>query len=46
MNAHIGLLQKPKGRRPSRRWKDNIEMDLGIWIGLIWFYKGTSGGLL
>ena len=36
---------------PSRRWEDNIKMDLqvvglGAWTGLIWFRKGPGGGYL
>jgi hypothetical protein len=44
-NAYILLVGKPEGKRslgrPSRRWVDNIRMDLGevewgdvVWIGL------------
>jgi hypothetical protein len=53
-NAYKILVGKPEGKRPlgrpSRRWMDNIKMDLredGMqWIGLIWLRKGTSGELL
>jgi hypothetical protein len=27
-NAYMILVGKPEGRRPRRRWVDNIEMDL------------------
>jgi hypothetical protein len=40
-NAYRLLVGKPDGRRPRRRWVDNIRMDLGEvrwgdvgWIGL------------
>jgi hypothetical protein len=47
---HI-LVGKPEGRRPRRRWEDNIRMDLrelglGLWIGFIWLRIGTGGELL
>jgi hypothetical protein len=37
--------------RPSRRWEDNIKMDLqeiewGVWTELISLRTGTSGRLL
>jgi hypothetical protein len=38
--------KEPLGR-PRRRWEDNNKMDFRdgvIWIGLIWFWTGTSGG--
>jgi hypothetical protein len=49
--------KKPEGKRPLGRprcrWVDNIKMDLReigwdgmVWVGLIWFRIGTSGGLL
>jgi hypothetical protein len=53
--AYRILVGKPEGRRPlgrpSRRWEDNIEMDLQevgweAWTGLIWLRIGTGGGLL
>jgi hypothetical protein len=53
--AYRVLVGRPEGRRtlerPSRRWEDNIKMDLqdvgwGAWIGLIWLRIGTGGGLL
>jgi hypothetical protein len=54
--AYRVLVGRPEGRRPlrrpRRRWKDNIKMDLqevgwgGAWTGLIWLRIGTSGGLL
>jgi hypothetical protein len=61
--AHMGegrgayrvLVGRPEGRRPlgrpSRRWDDNIKMDVqemgrGAWTGLIWLRIGTGGGLL
>ena len=49
------LVGKPEGKRPlgrpSRRWHDNIKMDLRkwdmrVWTGLIWLRIGTGGGLL
>jgi hypothetical protein len=53
-NAYRILVGKPKGNRPvgipTRRWVDNIKMDLRqdamVWIGMIWLRIGTSGGLL
>jgi hypothetical protein len=52
-NAYRILLGKPErkrplGRRPRRRWVDNIKIDLREmgWTGLIWLRIGTSGGLL
>jgi hypothetical protein len=45
------LVGKTKGRRPlrrpRRRWKDNIKMDLkelrwGPWSGLTWLWIGTG----
>jgi hypothetical protein len=49
------LVWRPEGRRlfgrPSRKWEDNIKMDLqevgcGIWAGLSWPRIGTGGGYL
>jgi hypothetical protein len=49
------LVGRPEGRRPlekpTRRWEDNIKMDLQemgwrAWTGLIWLRIGTGGGLL
>jgi hypothetical protein len=49
------LVGKPEGRRPlgrpSRRWVDNIRMDLVevgwvMWTGLVWFRIGTGGEVL
>jgi hypothetical protein len=49
------LVRKPDGwrplRRPRRRWKDNIRMDLqeveyGVWNGLSWLRIETGGGHL
>jgi hypothetical protein len=50
------LVGKPEGnrplRRPRRRWKDGIRMDLreigfgGVWIGFYWLRIWTGGGLL
>jgi hypothetical protein len=49
-NAYRILVGKPEGKRPLGRarrwWVDNIKMDGMVWIGLIWFRIGTSGGLL
>jgi hypothetical protein len=51
-NIFVG---KPDGRRPlgrpSRRWEDNIKMNLRemclwMWIGFIGLRTGTGGGLL
>jgi hypothetical protein len=48
-------VKKPEGKRPlgrsTRRWVDNIRMDLeevgwGKWTGLVWLRIGTSGELL
>jgi hypothetical protein len=52
--AYRLLVGKPEGKRPlgrpTRRWVDNIKMDLRyggvIWTGLIWLRIGTSGGIL
>ena len=44
------LVGKPKGKRPRRRWEDNIKMDLqevgcgGAWTGSIWLRIQTGGG--
>jgi hypothetical protein len=35
---------KAEEKRPLG--KENIKMDEVLWIGLIWFRTGTSGGLL
>jgi hypothetical protein len=52
--AYRILVGKPGGRRPlgrpSRRWEDNIKLDLQelgwrAWTVLIWLRIGTSGGL-
>jgi hypothetical protein len=54
-NAYRLLVGKPEGRRPlrrpSRRWLDNIRMDLvegdGVmWTGLVWLRIGAGGELL
>jgi hypothetical protein len=51
-NAYRILVGKPERKRPlgrlKRRWVDNIKMDLRDigWIGLIWLWIGTNGGLL
>jgi hypothetical protein len=49
-NAYGLLVGRPKGRRPIRRWVDNIRMDLGevrvMWTGLVWLRIGTGGELL
>jgi hypothetical protein len=51
-NAYRILVGKPEGKRPlgrpSRRWVDNIKMDLREigWDGLIWLMIGSSGGFL
>jgi hypothetical protein len=43
------LVRKPDGKgelgRPKRRWVVKIKIDLQG-IGLIWPWRGTSGGLL
>jgi hypothetical protein len=49
--AYMALVGKPEGRRPSRRWEDNIKMDLrevgwGAWTGSMWLRIGTGGELL
>jgi hypothetical protein len=55
MNAYRLLVGKPEGKRPlvrsRRRWVDNIRMDLGevvwvMWTGLVWLRIGTGGELL
>jgi hypothetical protein len=47
------LLAKSEGKislgRLRRRWVDNIRMDLGewlgvVWTGLVWLMIGTGGG--
>jgi hypothetical protein len=37
-NAYKILVGKPQGKRPKRRWEDNIKMDLGDsgWGGMDW----------
>ena len=49
------LVEKPEGKRPlgrpTRRWEDNIrvdlqEMDVGAWNGSSWIRLGTGGGNL
>jgi hypothetical protein len=40
---------KPEGKRPRRRWEDNIKMDLqevGVWTGSSWLRIWTGGGHL
>jgi hypothetical protein len=46
------LVGKPEGKRPfvrpSRRWEDNIKMDLQevdvvVWTGSFWLRIGTGG---
>jgi hypothetical protein len=42
---------KLRERRPRRRWKDNVKMDIqevgvGAWTGLIRPLTGTGGGHL
>ena len=49
--AYAILVGKPEGKRPRRRWEDNIKWifrkwDDGAWTGLIWHRIGTGGGLL
>jgi hypothetical protein len=53
-NAYRILVGKPEGKRPlgrpSRRWVDNIKMDLMwdglVWTGLIWLRIATCEGFL
>jgi hypothetical protein len=53
-NAYSILVGKPEEKRPlgklSRRWEDNIKMDLResgrVWVGCISLRIETSGGLL
>jgi hypothetical protein len=50
-NVYKILVGKAEGKRPlgrpSRRWEENIRMDLGkVWTGCMWLRIGTSGGLL
>ena len=49
------LVGKPEGKRPlgrpSRRWEENIKMELHNvewrpWTGSSWLMTGTGGGLL
>jgi len=49
------LVGKPEGKRPlgrpSRRWEDNIKMDVQevdvvVWTGSFWLRIGTDGGQL
>ena len=49
------LVRKPEGKRPlgrsSRRWEDNIKMDLqevgyGVWTGWSWLRIETGDGHL
>jgi hypothetical protein len=53
--AYRILVGRPEGRRPlgrpTRRWEDNVNMDLqevgwGAWIGLMWLRIGTDNGRL
>jgi hypothetical protein len=54
-SAYRFLVAKPDGKRqlaaPSRRWEENIKMDLrgikfNVWTGFIWLRTGMSGGIL
>jgi hypothetical protein len=54
-STHRVLVGKTEGKRPlgrhSRRWEDNIKLDLqelrwSEWTVLIWLRTGTGGGLL
>ena len=54
-DAYRVLVGKPEGKRPlgisSRRWEDNIKMDIqevgwGAWTVLLWLRIGTSCGTL
>jgi hypothetical protein len=48
-NAYGLLVGKPEGRRPRRKWMDNIRMDTldGVmWTGLVWLRIGAGGELL
>jgi hypothetical protein len=56
-NGYRILVGKPEGKTllgtPTRRWVDNIKMDLReigwdgmVWTGSIWLRMKTSGGLL
>jgi len=49
------LVEKPEGKRPlgrpTRRWENNIKMDLQemgciVWAGSSWLRIGTGGGHL
>jgi hypothetical protein len=43
------LVGKPKGKRPSLRWEDNIKMDfqeVEVWTGSRWLRIGTGGRYL
>jgi hypothetical protein len=43
--VHKVLVGKPEGKRPRRRWEDNIKMDLRE-MGRGWLRIGTVGGHL
>jgi hypothetical protein len=54
-NLYRFLVGKPGGkgplRKPRRRWKDGIKMDLretgwGVWTGFTWLRITIFGGLL
>ena len=49
--VHKVLVGKPEGKRPRRRWEDNIKMDLqevgrGCGVKWSWLRIGTGGGRL
>jgi hypothetical protein len=51
-NAYRLLVGKPVGKRPlgrpTRRWVDNIRMDLGevMWTGLVWLWRALLNSVL
>jgi hypothetical protein len=49
MNAYRTLVGKPEGKRPRRRWMENIKMDFAEIVymtGFIWLKIGANKGLL
>jgi hypothetical protein len=53
-DEYIFLVRNPEGKkplgRPSRKWDDNMKLDLKeigwVWTGFIWLRTGPSGALL
>jgi hypothetical protein len=53
--VYMVLVRKPEGKRqlwrPTRRWEDNIKMDIqevgcGVWTGLSWLWTEIGDGHL